>query len=208
MRERIVYGQQDLLDAINDGIRAVTLCAGIYKIPIAPGVSFDRLGPVEVSVDGTRAEADAAGMEFMGIYPEYKSGYAVDRQEPLYTVAAVSSGSYGSFAGSYSGSFAAIGGSFAGSIAGSFGGSFSWYTGLGGSFTYGSFGFGSFASGGSFTYGSFGYGSFISSDVGSLGGSFTGFGGSSAGSGISGSLASPHGGGVPDIILGYGIDLI
>ena len=168
MHERIVYGQQDLLDAINDGFRAITLCAGIYKIPIAQGMSFDRLGPVEVSVDGTRAEADAAGMEFIGIYPEYKSGYAVDRQVPLYTVAAASSGSYG-------GSSVSFGGSFAGS--------FSWYSGMGGSFTYGSLSYGSFASSG-------------------FAGSFSSMGGS----GITGAASS--GSAVQDVILGYGIDLI
>lgn len=204
MHERIVYGQQDLLDAINDGIRSITLCAGIYKIPIAPGVIFDRLGPVAVSVDGTRAEADAQGMVFREIYPEYKSGYAIDSQEPLYTVGAVSSGSYGSyagsFAGSYRGSYAGSFGSFAG-FGGSFAGSLSWYTGMGGSFRYGSFGFGSFA------YGSFS-GSFASINAGSFGGSFTGSGGSLAGSGMSGSLAASPGGGMPDMILGYGIDLI
>ena len=174
MADRIVYGQQELIKALNDGLRAITLCAGIYEIPLTEGVSIDRLGPVTVSVDGTRAEADAAGMEFIEIYPEYKNGYAVDRRVTLYTVA-VSSGSYNGSFGSHSGSYV-----WHGSMGGSFG-SYTWHGSMGGSFSSGSLSYGSFPS---FASGSF-YGS----------ASF-------------GSFAEPSCGGMPDVVLGYGIDLI
>lgn len=184
MRGHIVYGQQELMDAISGGISAVTLCSGIYEIPLAPGVSFERLGPVKVSVSCTKAEADAAGMVFSGIYPEYKNGYAIDSRVPLYTVAAISSGS---FAGLGYGSYG-YGGSFSGFPVGSYGGSFS-------GFFVGSYGV-SFSRTGSMG-GSFASGSFA---VGSSG--------SSADAAASGSFASLSGGGMPYVILGYGIDLI
>ena len=115
----------------------------------------------------------------MSIYYGYKDGYAVYRRASLDTVSAVSSGAY-------SGSFAGFGGSFFGSYGGS------WHGSFGGSFTYGSFAYGSFP-----TFAAFG--SF---------GSLSGLSGSFKGSGISSSAAVSSECGMPEVILGYGINLI
>ncbi|MBR0365176.1 MAG: hypothetical protein IJH94_00055 [Clostridia bacterium] len=131
MADRIVYGQNDLLKALGDGIKNITLCAGIYEIPLCSGIMFDRLGPVKVKVNATRRAAEDAGMQFRDIYPEYESGYALDERVPLWS-AAGSGGSFGS-GGSYSGS----GGSYLGS-----GGSYALFSSLGSFFgSYGSFAF-------------------------------------------------------------------
>lgn len=131
MAERIVYGQKDLEQALSEGLKTITLCAGIYDLPLAPGVMFDRLGPVRVSVQATRREADDADMLFWDIYPEYRPEYAFDSRVPLWPAYPGSSGSGGSFAGSggsysgsYRGSFAGSFGSLAGSYVGSFAGLF------------------------------------------------------------------------------------
>ena len=120
MADRIVYGQSDLLKALDDGLKNITLCAGIYEIPLSIGVLFDRLGPVKVKVNATKRAAEDAEMQFWDIYPEYESGYALDERVPLWS-AAGSGDSFGSGA-SYTGS----GGSYAlfsdiGSFFGSFG---------------------------------------------------------------------------------------
>lgn len=118
MAERIVYGQKDLEQALCDGLTSITLCAGIYVLPLAPGVMFDRLGPVRVSVQATRREAEEADMLFWDIYPEYKAEYAFDSRVPLWQAMPGSSGSFFGSGGSYSSSYV---GSYAGSLAGSFG---------------------------------------------------------------------------------------
>ena len=86
--------------------------------------------------------------------------------------------------GAYQGSFARYG-SFGGSFSGSYGGS--WYGSMGGAFAFGSLAFGS---------------------SGSLAGMSGLFSGSFKGSGISGSFAAPSESGMPEVILGYGINLI
>ncbi|MCH5211992.1 MAG: hypothetical protein J1G06_03175 [Oscillospiraceae bacterium] len=103
MADTIVYRQSELDTAITEGVRHITLCAGVFNIPKVHGVSFDRIGPVKVIVQCSRREADAAGMSFEGIYPQYKSEYGIDTRVPMTVVAAVSSGSGGSFVSSGSG---------------------------------------------------------------------------------------------------------
>ena len=187
MADRIVYGQQELIRALHDGQRAITLCAGIYEIPLTEGVSFDRLGPVIVRVAGTRRAAETMGMVFTDIYPEYKSGFATDFRAPMHTVM-----SGGSFYGSY--------GSFAGS---------GYYGSFGGSMRYGSFGsfagWGAFGSFGSFAGSGSALSAFGSGYISGSGGSFTGsIGGSFP---ASGSLSEARDT-APFPVLGYGIDLI
>ena len=111
MAERIVYGQKDLEQALADGLKTITLCAGIYDLPLAPGVMFDRLGPVRVSVQATRREADDADMLFWDIYPEYKAEYAFDNRVPLWPANPGTGGSGGSYSGSFAGSLSSIAGS-------------------------------------------------------------------------------------------------
>lgn len=123
MTERIVYGQKDLEKALADGLRSVTLCAGIYSIPIAAGVAFERLGPVIVKAECTRRAADEAGMVFCGFYPDFRSEFAADSIVSRQTVSLSGSGSYGS--GSQSGTAYGSGSGFWGS--GSFAGSYALY---------------------------------------------------------------------------------
>ena len=115
MADRIVYGQKDLLKALDEGIKNITLCSGIYEIPLSGGVLFDRLGPVKVKVNVTKRAAEDAGMQFRNIYPEYENAYAIDERVPLWPAASGYGGSFGS-----GGSYAASGGSY-GSFFGSYG---------------------------------------------------------------------------------------
>ena len=178
MADRIVYSQRELIKALNDGLRAITLCAGIYEIPLTGGVSFDRLGPVIVRVSGTRRAAEAMGMIFTDIYPEYKSGFAADFRAPLRTP--VFGGSYGSYGGSgYYGSYGLFGGS----------GIFGSFIGYAGAYAGSGFGFSGFGSG------------YIPGSAGS----FSGLGGGSVF--LSGSLGEANSA-APFPILGYGIELI
>ena len=105
MADTIVYRQSELDAAITEGVRHITLCAGVFNIPKVHGVSFDRIGPVKVIVQCSRREADAAGMKFDRIYPQYKPEYGIDTRASMAVVAAISSGSgsMGSFASSGSG---------------------------------------------------------------------------------------------------------
>lgn len=114
MDSTIVYKQSELDAAIAAGMRCITLCAGIFNIPKTHNVRFDRIGPVKVFVQCSRREADAAGMEFDRIYPQYKPEYGIDTRASMAVVGAMSSGSYGSGSGSHYGS-----GSYASSYYGS-----------------------------------------------------------------------------------------
>ena len=105
MSNRIVYKQDELEAAFADGVKKITLCAGVFNIPMAANVCFDRIGPVKVGVQCTRMEADAAGMRFEGIYPDYRHSYAAESRASMAVVAAFSSGSGGSFVTSGSGSY-------------------------------------------------------------------------------------------------------
>ncbi|MBQ3425717.1 MAG: hypothetical protein IJH37_01060 [Clostridia bacterium] len=149
MAERIVYGQEDLKRALCDGLTSITLCAGIYDLPLAPGVVFDRLGPVCVSVQATRREAEDAGMCFIEIYPEYKAEYALDSRVPLWHSSSGSGGSHIGSGGSYTRLRTGSGGSYIGS-----------YIGSGGAYI----GSGSYHAGSLFMQTSFG--SFVSSGAG------------------------------------------
>lgn len=128
MDGKIVYGQKDLESALSAGEKRITLCAGIYRIPVCEGVTFSRLGPVKADVLCSREAAETEGMVFDGIEPVFHARYAIDTEDPMRVVSAGEllpggSGSYGS--GSY------LGGS---GYAGSYGSGF---------FTSGSFGSGS-----------------------------------------------------------------
>lgn len=101
MSELIVYRQSELDDAIKSGCKEIVLCAGIFVIPKATDVTFKRIGPVLVTVDCTKDEAESVGMVFCGIYPTYKTIYGMYTRENMCTVAIgsssyVSSGSFGS----------------------------------------------------------------------------------------------------------------
>ena len=109
MLKRVVYSQAELDKAIADGVRAITLCSGFFDVSKTYDICFDRIGPVKVKVNSTRAEAETAGMRFEGIYPEYRQGYGVESRESMAVVAAISSGSGSSFASYGSGSYGSYG---------------------------------------------------------------------------------------------------
>lgn len=108
MADRIVYGQKDFDKALFEGFKSVTLCAGIYVIPRLNGAVFNRLGPVKVSVECTKREAEKSGMVFCDIYPTYKSEHVIDYRSPMASLEMPSadfnsnSGSGGAMYGSYS----------------------------------------------------------------------------------------------------------
>ncbi|MDD6763609.1 MAG: hypothetical protein PUD92_08310 [Clostridiales bacterium] len=106
MADIIVYKQTELDRALEAGIKSITLCAGDFIVPKTKNVSFDRIGPVRVTVLCSKPDAEAAGMVFIDTYPTYKSSYAIESRASMAVVAAFSSGS---FVGSGSGSFSASG---------------------------------------------------------------------------------------------------
>lgn len=102
MSDCIVYGQNELEAAIKGGKKHITLCAGIFNIPKSPDTVFDCIGPVKVKLDCGRAEADDAGMQFNGIYPEFKNDYAISKRALMNPIAVTFGGSGSSFgSGSY-----------------------------------------------------------------------------------------------------------
>ncbi len=111
----IVYRQEELIKALDEGCKEITLCAGIYAVRNASDVVFDRIGPVKVEVDYTLRQAEERGLKFIDIYPAFKAAYGIESRENMSPVTAVSSNgsymsSYGSYVTSY-GSFVSSGGS-------------------------------------------------------------------------------------------------
>ena len=92
----IVFSQEELLSAVNNGITSICVCDNSFILPLTEGVTYTAIGDARAVIYTDKSGADNLNITFNGFTPVFV---------PL-SVAVTSRGaSYGTSASSYSASY-------------------------------------------------------------------------------------------------------
>ena len=107
MPSTIVFSQDELDKALENGFSDIILCDSTFVIPFACNIVYTAVGSVSVTASGSRGEFENVGVEFHNFTPEFtKKSPKIFANVP-HKMMSLSSSVNGSFSSSYRlGSFA------------------------------------------------------------------------------------------------------